>query len=1793
MSIKDLFNDIDRIGITTTASAPSEQKIQDEIGSVPYSYEVKENKNRFIPHLDYTKPENFAKYGSAEEYYSKSIEYIYSYYPYDGSLKEKEQWLNDVDPVNLYIFEKEYPRTNGYVILSADGWGALSSTDSGYGLPADLEYIQFKSGPHKQNIWDVSKDREENLKFDLSDQGVTVEFWLKKDAWVNNTAKEVIFDLWNGNHSNEHDYGRLRVELSGTSPGEAFRVTALSGTAGFHDTPIGTTITPTTMTAAGWSHYAFTLKNESSNIRLEMYHDGVFLESILTGSTTGHVTGSLQAYIGAVTTPPKSTLAATGSGKLSGSLDDFRYWKSTRTARDIGRYYISQVGGGTNTDDANTDLGVYYKFNEGITATDTDNKVLDYSGRVSNGTWTGYTTNSRNTGSAMVLSTKTTYEFKDPIIYSTHPDVVSLLASKKEIGEIHDISNPSSMWKSIPGWITEEDEESEGQLKILTQIMASYFDELYNQIENLNSLKNKSYPSGSVLTGSFKPYPFAKRLLSSHGLDVPDLFVDTSVIEQFLSRDEKIKYEDKIYNVKNQIYQNIYNNLQYIYKTKGTAKSIRNLIRAFGANDDVISINVYGDNTDFEFRKNLKQKTITKKVFNFNDVDRNDATIYQYMTGSGTTSYISGSDPDGLTVPNTVECEAIFPKKVTELNPVHYDYPNLTSSIFGQHTVDSALAENNLTWNSDDAAAFQVYVVREKSYSKDAYFMLTGSHIPILTSSVYPDLYNEEKWNFAVRLRPSSAFGDLVNDGGALGYKVEFYGVNQRLGRIENDFLLTASVSTAGGESFLGFSKRLYAGAERTNFNGNLLVPTDAKISYLRYWLNDIDNQTVQDHAISMFAYGPSKPFANTSLTHTSLSQVEVPGLETLAMNWDFRQVSSSADSSGQIYVDDFSSGSSALTGRYGWVGNITKQLYTGRADFFVANEAKVVDHNFIFTTQNQLPEQFDSSDTVQIGENTDQIFTLDTRPVDYYFAIENSLYRVISQEILNVFSSVLDFNNLVGEPVNRYRQEYKDLSKLRQLFFERVENEPDVEKYLDYFKHVDSFIQQMLEQLVPASANVSDSALNIVESHILERNKYDHKFPTAERQHPDPITTIKGVNELLFDWKHGHAPIPLTQTENCLFWHDLAERGGTVITSGVTAVDADREKIKTIVNTEVSGNTYATRHLGKIYRFDTNISNDLHGGANLKSANLFGFHRQAIAFNDTQKYIKIPFSSMKTQKDCDENLIPEALRKRTTTVKAIAYNKGEPPQAHDYQDANANLLLPFTLFSSSLDTGYLGALQDAHSASFENMHRDVIGRKVQSPLQGPFTEKYVGGLQYRHAGINYKSSTRPLDTPFTRAEGWVLKTPVVAGVAASLLSESFGATDPLGWTNVGSTATGPSGWVLTHSGPTPSVGTGPTAAAHGTYYAYAETSTPNHPGSAFGLVTPVIDAVDVGAQNFSASFYYHMHGQHVGNLKVQHCLSPLFAASVTNLSVVWDFATAPGTAATFIAGEQQASTGDPYIKAQIDLSAYSETEFYLRFLYEGGITYLSDMAIDMIEVSGTSGGTVYKLLDPAWDDANKARGVYYRDEVAKRPLNIRNIKMTSSSPTTIGNYSNNYEVVNIPGRNINNIWFVQNSGSVAETETYSQFVSGTLDFTLSNRNTLQDGSKNRTVIAERFSAPGGPETLSRGFLDTASETYSVYNCLNYRNSTVRNALNLWEKHHSIWGGYDGVYGVPTASFHQVQRNTGLRIELSGNLVLTGAEIGMPTITASYYDNGFISHQIPQTDAGYAWISGSIIQSVI
>jgi hypothetical protein len=1757
MSIKDLFNRSSQVVVSSSL-----EKIAEDIESPQYIQEYDKDVTRVEPHIDFSNPANFSTYGSAEEYYLRSLEYIYDEYPYDGSLKERIQWKKDATLLDLYILDNKYPKSTGYGILASDGWGTLTgSLSGGYGAPAtgDYEYINIKGGPNsifgaslgtssladvfdsKSNVFDetvtgsngpVSAQMSTNLQANLA-RGVTVELWLQTGSLDTAlTEKQVVFDLWNGELSSSAGYGRIRIEMTGS--GAPFLVTVLSGTTGFHQQSIGSTLTQNSL--SDWAHYAFSFVNTDSNIITRLYRNGELNQTLTAGTNIGEIREDIEANIGALVATPSGNVyhgAAIGEGwgKLSGSIDEFRFWKTRRTEKQIKRnYFTNQIGGGTNTDTANLDLGVYYKFNEGITTnTTTDSVVLDYSGRISNGTWEGYpSSNARNTGSAINSASAGTEDL-DVIVRLNHPDVYNLRAELQESGSNWDRENNSSIFFTLPSWIIDEDEGNgtTGNTKKLTQIMASYLDNLDLLIGEMPKFSMASYPSSSVgLDGQpdklHKLYPYGQRAVSSFGLDAPELFSNKNFLEYYKNRNETKEYEEELYTIKNVIYNNIFNNLTDIYKAKGTEKSFRNLIRCFGVGDDVIRINAYSDNGTYKFDTKRRADSVRSKAINLNHVDNFAGTVYQYADSSNanSVSHISGSGRESLTLedgfPMTLEAEVVFPEKISMRleNSYTQEYPYLTASLFGMHQARAnSPTETDLTWAATDNANFQVFAIRDEVRSSDVKFMLSSSvpfPIPELTSSQYYNVYENQKWNFAVRIKPlgypqSFASGAVDNN-----YVLEFYGVNYIADRKINEFTITGSIGKQAAENLLISPKRIFVGSHKTNFTGSTLHYSDTKITACRYWFDYIDDETMRTHAIDPDNFGLLRPARDTYIKESDLANVQVPEIESLALYWDFQTVTGSDNGSGspatfdgKFVVEDVTSGSLGLIGRYNWLGKILKYQHTGRGDAFPINSTGSVENLFLYSGKQQLPEVVFGDDNIRVlNREETEVFTKETRPVKTYYAFEKSMYQIISDEIVNYFGSIAEFNNLIGEPVHRYRQSYKSMEYLRQFFFERVGNTPDLDKFVEFYKWIDSTLETMLMQLVPASAQVSDGIDNVVESHILERNKYWSKFPTMEFSASAPEGGVVTINRHLYDWEHGHRPISGLQSDNCFYWKERAERDDDPISSGDTGVDADRNSILD-VSLQVLNRKFNTP-----YRFGVSKRRQLHGGINYSENKKTNFYRGINYPHGPVSALGLPLNELNAYnvnvtllKDCNDDIIPPELQKKKYsfgTRNGRAYDSGS------LDGVKGEIAMPFNILSASSNIGGYNAGVQANflaNSQLVNLHSDAYGDRNETPMQGPFTEKYVGGHQHRHVRINNFDANR------------------------------IGGDGAAGPNNLDGQFTRPEAWRLLLGGGPSSLG-------------------------AIGLTGP-------------------------------------------------DY-------------------GGPY------------------------------------------------------PDPTRQRAWWWREETAKRPVNIRNILQTTASADTvlsgtlqfgaIGNYEKTYQVLQTSGRSTNNFWFNDgqtdllparfktNNPKTTNVHTLigirpnnsarkrgNTFIPGTTSIGASpyikglNRNsnlyepkdgsipagsvtkptvfTLPDRTKQDAVIVERFSAPGGPEISSLGFLDVVAAEKSVYNALPFRNLSVRgsgsgediNALvgggsirvsdHLGHRRglrtlaalHAGQFGSDATYGSIVAStyntspsFYKINRNTGFKI---GGVPGTP---GSSYSTASVRDNFHVQHPIPQNDKQYSWITASI-----
>jgi len=1948
MSIKDLF------GKTSNKVVGKAEldKLDDEVESYDLITANTDKNNKLIPRIDYSAPENFARYGSAEKYYEDAINHILKSYPYDGSETEKMEWRNEASGLDEYILDYHFPSAVGHVKLNSSVTAATTYSDTGSGVwyryAANTgQHITIKGGPHKDpdvqeddeyelskqfppkggraNIWDDEMFRESNLGINPS-YGNTIEFWAKRDALLATNQSVCLFDLWNGAAHTAANYTRFTISVPGapSSAGTHFHVTYKYGNAAEGVEEAGLTIPTATLDTMGatsgatwmqnWHHYAFAVSNTDSGIKIDLFIDGTYSTTVTAGNkiTSTISQEGFVANINALRTKPLNSSPAAltdGDGGAKGLyLDEFRYWKKTRNAKEIGRYWFTPCFGGTNTDNTkydkdagiNVDLGVYFKFNEGVyddtTPTTTDAQCLDYSGRISNGTISNYSTAVRVTTSAMDESTKViemgVTEPKDPTMYATHTEIETLKTNLMLSGSMWDNQNNASFYHTMPGWILEEDNDSM-VIKTLVQTLASYLDTIHSQIDMLGEIRDSKYfDLGDSQT---KPVFFAKQLLRSVGFDVVDIFSEASSLEEIVSRGEQDMFENRIQDIKNVIYQNIYNNISYIYKTKGTEKSFRNLIRCFGVDDELVKLNLYADGVDYTLDGRRTNSSVKKNYIDFNHVDRKDGVAFSkdvYASSSDERGYVAGVTTDqAKLLSTTMTAQVIFPLQLDTDHPSFYHKGFNTISLFGCKEANHVCATATITTtgnpsndetfvltdaaglavtfvfktgvatadgtkdgdnviigtsgaagsaaavgeriiaaiNASDVAmtatevsggvvrltqdgfgtaghtavdmsgvttvtatnftgAYELYdqtgtnqigrmqiqaIMGANEYSSSTrdvtsarfkliYTDADGDHEII--SDEYKDVWDNSTWNFAVRIVPTdAALGDYVTGATASKYSIDFYGVQLQLGEVLNEFKLNAfyngATAVAKARAMIATPKIFYIGHYRDNFAVNAgTLYSDVKVTDLMYWFDKLESQEIKIHSTDVTNTGRLYPNDDayaffSELSDGTVSDIRVPRKDTLALHWDFSN-NTQSDASGLFTIDDVSGGGASYIteARYGWFTNLIGYRHTGVASFDAAscaNDTNVINREYTYSAIHRLPEVLSGDDMVEIRTQDDDTFGKNAKPINHFWAIEKSMYQVISQEMLTLFASVLEFNDLIGQPVHRYRMEYKTLQKFRSLFYERVENVPSFEKFVAFYKWLDSSVGLMMQQLIPASGNFSESMRNMVENHLLERSKYWTKFPTLEMKQDPPAATLRGIREMTYDWEHGHAPITsmtkatgtITTTGNPSNneTFTLTDAAGLAVTfvfkTGVTTVDGTKDGDNVIIG--VSGASGHAASVGDRIRAAINAS-DLAMTATETSGGAMTLTQHGLSASGNTA---IDMSGV-------------------TTVTATDFTGGIGSDSPDH-------CLWWNERAIRTDLGFLPAtaVDIERETIRKSKVRDVLGQnKMVEVSTGGFVEQGEPTLYDIKTAKHYEGSTyatRRLSRPYKLN---LDQSPIIAG------GPNFANATPASPNDMmrSSTRMGHNIQITSLQDDAPicqdeyTIQDGPIGEkrrAHIVTLADTVLSTTT-PLKGSLITHPRYGAYPNDASPTWRNVHHDSYGQ-----DHEVPMQGVFASE-------------------WVGGNQH---------RHIDLN---------KFL-DGALNAEATRA----ELYKVTGGNTIKHPHDVNTDHPAAR--WTRDGTAKRAFNIANINTavnednytTYTGTPKLGNYTRDYEVVQTSGRSQNNRWHVRNPEYTPDS-IVSTYITGLYDFSLPDRTkNSADESFGRTehVFVERFSAPGEPATLSRGALDIQAEEFSAYNSLNYRNLRVRNHLNFWHKEHTAQFGYreDYIHGTESDAIGGVSNDFGGNTANVGawhknnRNPLTRMYLHSPTQveTRRRYDNFYISHQIPQSDWQYHWITSSAV----
>tara|TARA_Y100000593_G_C4323752_1_gene345489 strand:+ start:15118 stop:21465 length:6348 start_codon:yes stop_codon:yes gene_type:complete len=156
---------------------------------------------------------------------------------------------------------------------------------------------------------------------------------------------------------------------------------------------------------------------------------------------------------------------------------------------------------------------------------------------------------------------------------------------------VYDDLNIHSFKNNLPSYLLEE-EGHKDMYKFLNMI-GEHFDHIRNYIDNYSNIYSRNYKNYNVVSGSQKlaaPQNLLPILAENFGWEFMNPF-SASLSSYF----EVVEGSDKtLDDLTNATWTKILNNLMYIYKTKGTLRSIRGMFNVFGYPADILNIHEYG-----------------------------------------------------------------------------------------------------------------------------------------------------------------------------------------------------------------------------------------------------------------------------------------------------------------------------------------------------------------------------------------------------------------------------------------------------------------------------------------------------------------------------------------------------------------------------------------------------------------------------------------------------------------------------------------------------------------------------------------------------------------------------------------------------------------------------------------------------------------------------------------------------------------------------------------------------------------------------------------------------------------------------------------------------------------------------------------------------------------------------------------------------------------------------------------------------------------------------------------------
>jgi hypothetical protein len=845
--------------------------------------------------------------------------------------------------------------------------------------------------------------------------------------------------------------------------------------------------------------------------------------------------------------------------------------------------------------------------------------------------------------------------------------------------EYYDTYNTNYLVNNLPLFIQED--YNNNDFIVFLDMIGQHFDIIWTYINSLrDSKKVGELQSKNIINTIVGP------VLESFGWDTKRAFNSNFLWEHVYGTN---KEGNKIYSMpldeaNNQVWRRILNNLPYILKHKGTGRAMKAIMACYGVPQSMLTIMEFGGPQD-------PTKDATTK-FTFDD-----RTAAIHLTGSLNQNGSSNIKVPWKVAPTTGNYPACIEFRV---KPDELPNPSYTL-ISGSE------------WKVDFVRTTGSFVSLELNFGGDvgesSYFMTSGVGTPYIdvTSDEYvfgPE-YKTGSINIPLSLENYTNIAiNRYNYGGSQSQYEIWMATSDgiRINTFVSMSLLTSDNQWESGSS-------LQIGGN--GFSGN--------VDEVRLWTVPLQRSKFENHSLFPDAINGNSYTASTSDLLFRLD-FEYPKdrtkdsfIKNVAINESYAEPFASASNmySASAYPYQYTPYDRTVTATVPSLG------------FNVSNKIRFEEQTLITDLSHKVRATKKSFDRAPIDSNRLGLFF--------------SPIKELNMDILKAFG---DFNidNYIGDPSDEYKDNYKELSTLRNYYFERLDR--NIYEYIQLVRYIDKSLFDVLDDLAPARAKVSKGLL--IEPHYLERSKVKWTKPESERNDFD--TTISTFDDVSIDSTLNYNEGELNAQEIATLESNLNNFDGVVDANDGVILESTNPTYESLIDynfVDILETEYPTYPSQGSVNIECPTGESLYGEVDSFSSTQIGMDKNSLANLGYGLYAKRGNSVYRTIDGIFGNLETTGSRVSAFLVKETK-SKKKKVQTGGYP-ATTSGPVKYSTTTTFEDKYYVSLLPFSGSISIGN---DIV---QVTPINGylPTHYKFVNGLGEGMQRSFWKGSQQTLAT--------------------------------------------------------------------------------------------------------------------------------------------------------------------------------------------------------------------------------------------------------------------------------------------------------------------------------------------------------------------------------------------------------------------------------------------------------------